>query len=279
MATVVQTKLADQINPEVLGKMISAKLAKKIRFSPIADVDNTLVGQPGSVLTIPTYTFSGEAVALTEGTAMDIEKLETSSETFTIIEAGKGFQLTDTALNSAYGNPLDEAANQAALAVASKVDTDLYTACHGISTIVDRSSSAICYDSIVDGVAGFGEENESDEDKYLVIHSLQEAQLRKDDDFISADKLGSEVKRTGVIGKVAGCYIVISNKIAANATYVGKYINPILKKGALAVIMKADLNLEIGREQTERAWTITATKHFVAALVNDSKAVLLITLW
>ena len=54
MADVI-TKLADLIDPEVMADMISAKIPAKIRVAPFAKVDTTLVGQPGSTVTIPSY--------------------------------------------------------------------------------------------------------------------------------------------------------------------------------------------------------------------------------
>lgn len=49
------TKLAQLIDPEVMAPMISAKIASAIVATPFAKVDNTLVGQPGSTITIPKY--------------------------------------------------------------------------------------------------------------------------------------------------------------------------------------------------------------------------------
>lgn len=50
-----QTKLANLVNPEVMAAMVSAKLPKKIKFSPIAKIDSTLVGRPGDTITVPKY--------------------------------------------------------------------------------------------------------------------------------------------------------------------------------------------------------------------------------
>lgn len=49
------TKLNNLINPEVMAQMISAKLPKKIKFSPIAKIDSTLVGRAGNTITVPKY--------------------------------------------------------------------------------------------------------------------------------------------------------------------------------------------------------------------------------
>ena len=50
------TKLTNLINPQVMAQMVSAKLPKKIRFTPFAAIDNTLVGRAGNTITVPILT-------------------------------------------------------------------------------------------------------------------------------------------------------------------------------------------------------------------------------
>lgn len=49
------TVLSNLVDPEVMANMVSARLPKKIKFSPIARIDNTLVGQPGSTIKVPKF--------------------------------------------------------------------------------------------------------------------------------------------------------------------------------------------------------------------------------
>ena len=49
------TYLSNLVDPEVMARMVSANLPKKIKFSPISRIDTTLVGQPGSTITVPKY--------------------------------------------------------------------------------------------------------------------------------------------------------------------------------------------------------------------------------
>lgn len=49
------TKLANLVDPQVMADMISAKLPKKIKFTPIARIDTTLTGRPGNTITVPKY--------------------------------------------------------------------------------------------------------------------------------------------------------------------------------------------------------------------------------
>lgn len=49
------TKLQNLINPQVMADMISAGLPAKIKFTPLAKVDNTLAARPGNTITVPKY--------------------------------------------------------------------------------------------------------------------------------------------------------------------------------------------------------------------------------
>lgn len=49
------TKLTNLVDPEVMSDMISAKLPKKIKFSPIATINTDLTARPGNTITVPKY--------------------------------------------------------------------------------------------------------------------------------------------------------------------------------------------------------------------------------
>ena len=79
MADVI-TKLAELINPEVMADMISAKIPKKIRVAPFAKVDSTLQGVPGDTITVPSYSYIGDAADVAEGAEVTIEKMSTATK-------------------------------------------------------------------------------------------------------------------------------------------------------------------------------------------------------
>ncbi|MGZ0075799.1 hypothetical protein ACVXZY_10675 [Staphylococcus aureus] len=56
-----QTKKANLINPEVLANVVSTQCKTRIRFTPYAVTDDTLVGQPGDTITRPKYAYIGAA--------------------------------------------------------------------------------------------------------------------------------------------------------------------------------------------------------------------------
>ena len=63
------TKLQDMVDPQVLADMISAELEKCNKIFTISRVDRTLVGRPGSTITVPKFEYIGDADDVAEGEA------------------------------------------------------------------------------------------------------------------------------------------------------------------------------------------------------------------
>ena len=219
------TKIEDMIVPEVMADMISAKVEQKVIISKIAKVDTTLAGQPGNEVTVPQYKYIGDAEDVAEGVAMGTAKLETGSTSFTIKKAGKGVSITDEAILSGYGDPVGEANKQLATAIANKIDNDVVEVINttgegGVNLIFDGTAKAISYAGVVDAEDLFNEETSSD--KVLYVHPKQMTQLRKDSDFISADKYGTaNVMTSGEVGKIGTCRVVRSKKVRCAEYQVG----------------------------------------------------------
>ena len=273
------TMIADLINPQVMADMISAKVPNKLVVAPFAKVDTTLAGIPGDTITVPQYAYIGDAVDIAEGIAAETVKLTTSTTTVKVKKAMKAVELTDEAVLSGYGNPVGETNNQLAKAIASKVDTDAMTALQGAQLVYDGSAAVIKYTGVVDAIDLFDEEVNTD--KVIFIHPKQVTQLRKDADFISADKYPGNVMMTGEIGKIANCRVVPSKKVPL---VEGVYYCPIVKLNndaeteedapALTVYLKRDTNLETERVSLARKTDISVDKHYTVALSNTSKVVL-----
>ena len=171
------TKLSELIDPEVMGDMVSARIPKKLRVAPFAKIDDTLQGVPGDTITVPAYTYIGDASDVAEGGEVAIEKMTTSTRKATIKKAMKGIGLTDEAVLSGYGNPVGEANTQLAQAIAAKVDNDCMDALQTASLIYDGSQAQISYNAIVDAVDLF-EEEMGCSDKVLFIHPKRQPDRR-----------------------------------------------------------------------------------------------------
>lgn len=276
------TMLADLINPEVMADMISAKVPNKLVVAKIAKVDTTLQGRPGDTITVPRYEYIGDAADIAEGVACETVKLSASTTSVKVKKAMKAVELTDEAVLSGYGNPQGEATTQLSKAIASKEDLDALEALvdeSAVQLIHDGSAAQIGYAGIVDAIDKFGEEVNSE--KVIFVHPKQVTKLRKDSDFISADKYDNKVMMTGEIGKIANCRVVSTTRVPLSN---GIYLNPIVKlsndneseddAAAVTIYIKRKVNVETERDTLARKTIVSADQHYAAAITNTSKVVL-----
>lgn len=277
-----QTKIANLVNPQVMGDMVAAKLPKKLRVAPFATIDRTLVGVPGNTITVPSYTYIGDAEDVNEGVEAGVVTLGTSTKTATIKKAMKAVELTDEAVLSGYGDPVGNAENQLALAVASKIDNDALDALLATNTRkFDSKTKAISYDVIVDAIDLF--EEEVNTEKVMFVNPKQVTTLRKDPNFISADKYPANVVMSGEIGTIANTRIVPTKKVKLDTTSAF-YTCPIIKlthddeteqdTAALTVYLKRDPNIEVDRKSLKRTTEISIDEFYTVAVSDDSKVVL-----
>ena len=279
-----ETKMANMINPEVMGDMINAKIEALLKITPYAKVDSTLVGVPGDTKTVPSWNYIGDAADVAEGAEVPLTQMSATSTTFTIKKAMKAVGITQEAVNSGLGNPIGQAEAQLAKSIAGKVDNDVLEAAYTASTNVGDGSAQIGYDGIVDAVTKF-EDEEDGIDKVMFIHPKLEAVLLKDPDFLSADKFTGGVAVNGAIGKIAGCWIKKSKKVKKTSNY---YTCPIIKMEpdsaeteytedelpALTIFLKKDTQTDHEWKPRTQVHEITTAKYYGVALTNGAKVVL-----
>ncbi len=276
-----QSKLTNLINPEVMADMISGTLPNRIKFSNIAKIDTTLVGQPGDTVTLPKFKYIGDAEDIGEGVAMGTAVLTATSTKETIKKAGKAVELTDEAVLSGYGDPIGESNKQLAMAIASKIDNDVLDVLYKASLTYTNDTKNIGYDEIVKAVDLFEEETDFNTKKVIFVHPKQVTHLRLDPDFKDINKYPLETMMTGTIGEVAGCLVVPSKKIKIEN---GCYCNPIVitkldlneeeEAPALTIYLKRDVVVETDRDILAKTTVISADEHYTVALSNESKVVI-----
>lgn len=277
------TMMNNMINPEVMGDMIDAKISALLKITPYAKVDSTLVGVPGDTKTVPSWNYIGDAVDVAEGAEVDLTAMTAATTTFTIKKAMKAVGITQEAINSGLGNPVGQAEKQLAKAIAGKVDADVLEAVLTSSIVSGDGSTAISYAGIVDAVGVFDEEEMTD--KVLFIAPEQVTKLRKDSDFISADKYNNNVMMNGEIGMIAGVRVVPSKKIVAAD---GVYTCPLIKLEpasaeteytedelpAVTIFLKKDTQTDAEWYPRTQTHEITTAKYYGVALTNEAKVVL-----
>ncbi|ODE54611.1 N4-gp56 family major capsid protein [Listeria monocytogenes] len=265
------TKLANLIDPEVMGPMISAKLPKAIKFGKIAPIDNSLEGQPGSEITVPKYKYIGDAQDVAEGAAIDYSALETESVKHGIKKAGKGVKLTDESVLSGYGDPVEEAQKQIRMAIASKVDNDILE--EALTTTLEVKGAINI--GLIDKIENtFTDAPDAIEDEsitttgVLFLNYKDTAKLREEaaGSWTKASQLGDDLLVKGAFGKLLGWEIVRTKKLAdGNALAV--------KAGALKTFLKRNLLAESGRDMDHKLTKFNADQHYAVALVDETKAV------
>ena len=262
------TKLANLINPQVLADYIDKKLIDKIVFAPLAEVDSTLVGHPGDTITFPAYAYIGAASDLTEGSAISTVSLNASTVSVQIKEAGKGVEITDTAVLSAYGNPVGEIGDQLLKSIADKVDIDFLTTMGSIASGMTVSGVSTVLD-ISNALEKFGED--IDGQKALLVAPAMYTKIRNTKDWCPASEFAAGALVRGSVGQIFGCDILVSNRLTTSGN------GYIIKPGALRLVLKRDSLLEADRDILRRVNVFTVTKHYVTYLYNAAGAIKLTT--
>ena len=259
------TLLSNLIDPEVFAPLVEKKLTNAIKFAPLAIIDNTLVGQPGDTLKFPSYGYIGDAQVVAENGAIPIATLTQTSVPAQVHKIGNGVEITDEAALSGLGNPVEEAANQLGLSVAAGYDNEFLTVLAGITGTMVSTATAFDGNAVADALVKFGED--IDGPKVLLVSPAEYNILRKAQGWLGVTDMAAERIIRGTVGEIQGCQVVVTNKLTSTDTAY------IVKPGALRLVQKRDLQLEVGRDIIHKTTVITADKHAVAYLYDASKAI------
>lgn len=272
-----QTKIAQMVNPEVMADMVSAKLPKMIKFTPLAYVERALVGQPGNTITVPKWEYSGDAKDIEEGVAIEPDQLTTKKSTMTIKKAGKGIELTDEAVLSGYGDPIGQATHQIALAIANKVDNDLIEEAKKATQFVAEAPTT--GDALDKALAVFADEEDA---RYVALINPEDAiALRKDTakEWVRGSEIGANIVVSGTFGEAHGVQIVRSKKVEKGKGFLVKVsaadtdTDDVAKYGAFVINLKRDVAIETDRDILKKTTVITGDEHYGVYLYDPSKVV------
>ena len=272
-----QTKVAQLVNPEVMADMISAKLPKMIKFTPLAYVERKLVGQPGNTVTVPKWEYSGDAKDIAEGEAITPDQLTTAKTTMTIKKAGKGIELTDEAVLSGIGDPIGQATHQIALAIANKVDNDLVVEAKKATQYVD--DAPVTGDALDKALAIFADEEDA---RYVALINPADAiDLQKDTvkEWVRGSEIGANIVVSGTFGETRGVQIVRSKKVDKGKGFLVKVsavetdTDDVAKYGAFVINLKRDVEIEKDRDILKKTTVITGDEHYGVYLYDPTKVV------
>lgn len=270
------TTLSNIINPQVMADMISAELPNALQVSKLYKVDRTLTGKAGNTITVPQWAYIGAAADLAEGVEGTVTQMTASADKeYTVKKAVKNVELTDEALLSGYGDPKGEAVRQLKLAIADKVDNDGIALLKGITSattgaqFVSSEADALGYDVVCEALDLFSDEEQGG-DKVLLVDAQGIKDLRKDTRFVDKySDTGVAMMASGVVGRIAGCEVVISNKLNPASGKTHKAI--VMKPNAITAFIKRDVTVETARNILAKTTTISADEHYVCAIEDMTK--------
>ena len=275
--TAGQTKLATMVNPEVMADMVSAKLPKLIKFTPLAYVETALQGQPGNTLTVPAWEYAGDATEVGEGQAISPDQLTTKKTTMTIKKAAKGYEITDEALLSGLGDPLGQATYQLGLAIANKIDNDLVEVAKTATQHISEAPTTLA--AIDKALEIFEDEEDA---QYVAIINPKDAIKLKTDvakEWTKGSELGADMVVSGTFGEAAGVQIVRSKKVDEGKGFIVK-VSPSQtqtddanKYGAFVIMMKRDVAIETDRDIIKKTTVITGDEHYGVYLYDPTRVV------
>ena len=269
------TLLANMVNPQVMADMIEQKYVDLMKFAPLATIDTTLAGRPGNTITLPNFTYIGDAATLAENTALTPSVLATSTTNVTIHKIAKGVEITDEAVLSGFGDPYGEAVDQIALAIASALDNEVLSILHSITGTMAASTAnntTLPTDTnITTALELFGEDLNDGPTVALVSPAVYTAMRANTNAWVPASEIAAGIAVRGIVGEYQGCQVMVSNKLKSTAAGAGDIY--LVKPGALRIFLKRDTLIEYDRDILKFSNVITASKHFAAYLYNAAKAV------
>lgn len=271
------TKLANMINPQVMADMVSAKLPKLLKFTPLAYVETALEGQAGDTLTVPAFEYAGDATDVAEGEAIPLDQLTTKKTTMTIKKAGKGYEITDEAVLSGLGDPIGQATYQLGLAIANKIDNDIVEIAKTATQRVAEAPTTL--ESIDKALQIF--EDEEDVRYVAVINPKDAISLKANigKEWIKGSELGAEMVVSGTFGEAGGVQIVRSKKVEQGKGFLvqvsAKQTDPDdeAKYGAFVINLKRNVAVETDRDIVKKTTVITGDEHYGVYLYDQSKVV------
>ena len=255
------TKLTNLLDPQVIGAYLDVKLIDKIKLSPIAEINRELEGRPGSTITFPKWGYIGDAADLAEGAALTYENIAESTVEIKVKKVAKGVSITDEAVLSGYGNPVEQIGQQLLTAVASKIEADMYDAVKNEKKATrdtvgcfqhKYTGNTFTKEDIIDMRAKFGEDQEGE--MVLFVNPAEFAVLAKDKDFVQIQQ-GAQII-SGEMGMLYGVRLVVANRVEAGKPFL-------MKPGALAIVMKRNVMVESERDMDHFATKFAVSDHYV----------------
>ena len=274
MANTINTNV---IVPEVYAQLVREKIAGKVKVAQFLVNLGDLHGKVGETLTMPKYSYNGDAKDWNINTPMDVTQMKQTSTKATIkaIQA-PAVKVADYDNEVELGNAIEEASNQQAIGVARKYDTDAI-ACALTSPLKYQlaTKNVVTQDEMISILGLYGDDRDSADFDAIVIHSSFAPSFYKMDMFVSRNltmtKDGNGIAVNGEIGEFLGIPVVLSDRLYDATNQEGFIL--VMKKNAISIIPKENPFAEASRDASLRQTTIYLSQFYAMALTDDTAIV------
>ena len=270
------------IVPEVYAGLVREKIAGRVQVAQFLKTIDTLRNDVGETITMPAWSYVGDASDWTVGTAMTTKSMVQTKKTSTVkAVAAPGIAIYDYDNEVALGDSINEAARQQAISIARKIDIDAINAAYGTPLKQALATKdAITQTEILSALGVYGDERDAEDFSRggIVMHSSFADDLYGMDLFTSRERTtvaaGSEngITKNGVIGQFLGIDVVLSDRLYDSATSEPYLM--FIKNDSIGWIPKEAPFVETERDASKRLTNIYCSEFYAMALVRDDGIVL-----
>ena len=274
MANTINTNV---IVPDVYAQLVRDKIAGKVKVAQFLVNLGDLHGKVGETLTMPKWSYIGDAKDWNINTPMDTTQMKQTSTKATIkaIQA-PAVKVADYDNEVELGNAIEEASNQQAIGVARKYDTDAI-ACALTSPLKYQlaTKNTVTQTEMISILGLYGDDRDSADFDAIVIHSSFAPSFYAMDMFTSRERTmtkdGNGIAVNGEIGEFLGIPVVLSDRLYDATNQEGFIL--VMKKNAISIIPKENPFAEASRDASLRQTTIYLSQFYAMALTDDTAIV------
>ena len=243
----------DLINVEVFAQGVTEKLAGKLKAIPYAYRESFEGQQVGSIK-VPKTAYIGDASVVAKGEEIPFTALSQSSVDVPLEKFAQATEIADEDARGGFGQPLSIAENQLVASIAGGMENKVISELQKATLKVEAAKAD--YNAVLEALGKMGDSIE-DAPYFLLYNPAQFQDLQEG--VVTSDK-------TGVLPKIAGAEIVMSNKVPAGELFL-------VQNGVVGIYSAKEVNVEDQRDASRAVTELVATEMAAIHLRDESKVV------
>lgn len=265
------------IVPEVYSNLVREKIKGKCKVAQFLVNLGDLQANVGETLHMPKWAYVGDAQDWDINTPMDTTKMKQTETTATVkAVAAPAVEVADYDDEVALGRALDEAANQQAISIARKYDTDAIACALETPLKLQLAMDGdITERELLGMLKLYGDDRDSADFDAIVAHSSFASAFYSMNMFVKRDMTmttdGNGIAVNGCIGYFLNIPVLLSDRLYDAQTQEGIVL--MMKKNAISIIPKEVPFAETSRNAALRRTNIYLSQFYAMALTDDTAIV------